>query len=181
MGGAEIQGQRGFRAPRAASVIPIRARGLRARRAGALPTERCPSKSLSRVASPPRPRGARARRPRGAVHCGCLLGAQQARAGAIDASRPQLSNHVWVGGAHRHPFPSNFQLNHSGADLRHKNSCGRIASNTPTVWCGPNGRFPYCTVVLAASKLGQKWLKMGWSEHLYRYLLFVRSSVGQKN
>ena len=50
-----------------------------------------------------------------------------------------------------------------------------------TVWRGPNGRFPYCTVVLAASKLRQKWLKMGWSEHLYRYLLFVRSSVGQKN
>ena len=70
--------------------------------------------------------------PRAAVHCGCLPGAQQARAGAIDASRPQLSNHVWVGGAHRHPFPSNFQLNHSGADLRHKNSWCRIASNTPS-------------------------------------------------
>ena len=57
----------------------------------------------------------------------------------------------------------------------------KTMTTTSTVWCGPNGRFPYCTVVLAASKLRQKWLKMGWSEHLYRYLLFVRASVGQKN
>ena len=40
----------------------------------------------------------------------------------------------------------------------------------------------YSTVVLAASKLRQKWVKMGWSADLYcyMYLLFVRASVGQK-
>lgn len=46
--------------------------------------------------------------------CGAARNAQAARAGAIDASRSQLSTDVWVGGARASSCPSFFSPTCSG-------------------------------------------------------------------